>query len=226
MNAPKKDRHPGPRPPRTRPRALRAPAKRSTHAHFIDLFSARQLALPIPLLTPHEGPSLAPTRFRSWYRPHSPHAIRRLCAQLKAHPARRLALLELAFYLVDFSPLRPLLLTLTTQDSARGERPFDPLSLLLLCLWKVFTPLPWSTLAADLAHLEKGALWRRLCGFSLYDTPSEAALRTFRDRLFPGFLNYVQKLFPSTGSGHRLAVHKKTFTSKPVAGSLPSVTVS
>jgi hypothetical protein len=104
-------------------------------------------------------------------------------------------LLELAFYLVDFSPLRPLLLALTTQDSARGERPFDPLSLFLLCLWKVCTPLPWSTLAADLAHPEKGALWRRLCGFSPQDTPSESALRAFRDRLFPGFFNYVQKLF-------------------------------
>jgi hypothetical protein len=195
MSARQKDRHPGPRPPRVRPRTLRAPAKRSAHTHFSDLFSARRLALPIPLLTAHEQPPLSPSRFRSWYRPPSPHAIRRLCGQLKARPSRRLALLELAFYLVDFSPLRPLLLALTTRHSARGQRPFDPLSLFLLCLWKVFTPLPWSTLAADLAHPEKGALWRRLCGFSPHDTPSEAALRAFRDRLFPGFLNYVQKLF-------------------------------
>jgi len=195
MSPRQKDHHPGPRPPRTRPRALRAPAKRSIHAFFIDLFSARRLTWPIPLLTPHERPSLSPTRFRSWYRPHSPHAIRRLCGRLKARPSCHLALLELAFYLVDFSPLRPLLLALTTQDSARGEHPFDPLSLLLLGLWKVFTHLPWSTLADDLAHPEKGALWRRLCGFSLPDTPSEAALRAFRDRLFPSFLNYVQKLF-------------------------------
>jgi hypothetical protein len=195
MSARKKDRHPGPRPPRPRPRALRAPAKRSTHTHFIDLFSARRLTLPIPLLTPAEGPPLSPTRFRSWYRPHSPHTIRQLCGQLKARPTRHLALLELAFYLVDFSPLRPLLLALTTRNSPQGERPFDPLSLLLLCLWKVFTPLHWSTLADDLAHLEKGALWRRLCGFSPHDTPCEAALRAFRDRLFPGFLNYVLKLF-------------------------------
>jgi len=191
----KKDRRPGPRPPRVRPRALRAPAKRSTHARFTNLFSPRLLALPIPLLTPHEKPPLSPPRFRSWYRPHSLHAIRRLCGQLKARPTRRLALLELAFYLVDFSPLRPLLLALTTRASARGERPFDPLSLLLLCLWKVFTPLPWSTLAADLAHPEKGALWRRLCGFSPHDTPSESALRAFRGRLFPGLFNYVLKLF-------------------------------
>jgi hypothetical protein len=191
----KKDRHPGPRPPRVRPRALRASAKRSAHARFTDLFSPRQLTRPLPLLTPQEEPPLSPTRFRSWYRPHSPHALRRLCGQLKARPTRRLALLALAFYLVDFSPLRPLLLALTTDDSARGERPFDPLSLLLLCLWKVCTHRPWSTLAADLAHPEQGALWRRLCGFSPHDTPSESTLRAFRDRLFPGFLNYVQKLF-------------------------------
>ncbi len=191
----KKDRHRGPQPPRPRPKTLRAPAKRSAHPLFVTLFSLRALTLPLALLSPVTPSPVTRTRFRSYYRPHSRRAIYRLFGQLKAQSSHLPSFFELALFLIDFSPLRPLLLAWTTERSARGERPFDPLSLLLACLWKIAAHLSWEQAAADLAHPQKGTLWRSLCGFRRGDTPSESALRAFRERFFPGLFNYVQKLF-------------------------------
>jgi hypothetical protein len=114
---------------------------------------------------------------------------------LKAQGGRTVDPFQLALHLLDFSPWRRLLLHCTTQASARGEPPFDPLSLLLACLWKVASGLPWSKIAVHLADEANYARWRQLCGFRRGDTPSAATLRAFREKLPNGLLNYLQKLF-------------------------------
>jgi hypothetical protein len=184
------------RPPRRRPKNLRAPHKRATRPQFVQLFSLVSLTtLPLPLDISLALPPFPKRRFRSRYRPRSRRRIRRLFGQLKAHQARRPSWFEVALHLVDFEPLRPLLLYLTMDPTARGETPFDPLSLFLVCLWKIHDNLSWETVASRLAHPQDGALWRRLCGFSDRDTPAESTLRAFRDDVPDCFLNDALGLF-------------------------------
>lgn len=183
-------------PPRQRPRNLRAGAKRATRPLFVQLFSLLALrALPILLRCPLQLPPSPRTRLRSRYRPCSPGALRRLLARWKADPPSAPSFFQLALFLVDFSPLRPLLLHLTMRPTAQGKVPFDPLSLLLACLGKVASGQPWTQLTSQLADPANNARWRRLCGFTARHTPSEATLRAFRERLPDGLLNYIQKLF-------------------------------
>jgi len=195
----KKRRSPRRRAPRRRATELRAHKKRSAHTEFVGLFSLRSLStLPLPLILDVE-PAPSPKRhFRSCYRPHTRKRIQQLFAWLKAHSNRPPSLFEVGFHLIDFEPLRPLLLDLTMKPSIRGEIPFDPLSLLLVCLWKISANLHWTTVASQLAHPENGALWRALCGFSDHDTPAASTLRSFRHELPDGFLNHVLKLFLAT----------------------------
>jgi hypothetical protein len=119
----------------------------------------------------------------------------RYWARTLADPRRRPTWFELALHLLDCAPLRA---ALPAPASARGEKPFDPLSLLLVCLWKIATAQPWGTVASVLANPVPGAAWRQLFGFALHDTPSESALRAFRDRLPDDFLNQVQRCFLQT----------------------------
>jgi hypothetical protein len=189
----KKDRpSPRQRPPRRRERALRARYKRAAHPLFVHLFSLRFLRqLPLPL-GPQGPPSrFSPSHFRSWYRPVGKGRRQRFWARALSDPRRRPSWFELALYLLDCSPLRALLEPLLGE---RGEKPFDPLSLLLVCLWKIQSAAPWSIVASVLADPEKGSAWRTRFGFLLHDTPTESTLRAFRDR-YPELLNQVQQLF-------------------------------
>jgi len=196
MSSPKARRKKKRRPPRRRARNLRAEYKRATHPCFVKTCSPAALArLPIPLDCFLELPPSRKKRLRSWYRPRSRTAILRLLARLKADPGNSPPLFQLALYLVDFSPLRPLLLHQTTIASARGEDPFDPVSLLLACLWKIASDQPWNQVAEKLANPDNNAFWRRLFGFFEHDTPAASTLRTFRENLPDGLLNYIQKLF-------------------------------
>jgi hypothetical protein len=183
-------------PPRRRPKNLRAPHKRATRPQFVQLFSLASLStLPLPLDISLELPPFPRQRFRSRYRPCSRRRIRRLFGWLKAHQPRRSSWFEIALHLVDFEPIRPLLLYLTQDPSARGETPFDPLSLMLASLWKIHHNLSWTTVASELAHPQNGALWRKLCGFADQDTPAESTLRAFRDDVPDCLLNDVLGLF-------------------------------
>ena len=190
----KKDRpSPRQRPPRRRERELRAPHKRATHPLFVRLFSLRFLRqLPLPLGPSGQPSRFAPSHFRSWYRPVGKKRRARFWARALGDPRRRPSWFELALYLVDCSPLRALLEPLLGE---RGEKPFDPLSLLLVCLWKIQSAQTWAAVASVLADPQRGAAWRTLFGFLLHDTPAESTLRAFRDRLPDELLNQVQQLF-------------------------------
>jgi hypothetical protein len=192
----KKDRPaPRQRPPRPRLRALRAPAKRATQPDFVRRFSLRALGALLPLGPQGPASRWPPSHYRSWYRPIGKARRQRCWARALSNPSRRPSWFELALYLVDCSPLR---VVLPRPASARGEKPFDPLSLLLVCLWKIATAQPWDTVARILADAMNGASWRQLFGFTLHDTPCESALRAFRDRLPDDFLNQVLQCFLQT----------------------------
>jgi hypothetical protein len=108
---------------------------------------------------------------------------------LKAAPSQPPDWFEVALQLVDFTPLRPLLSSLTMAPSARGQTPFDPLSLFLVCLWKIHQGWSWTKVARELAHPERGRLWRRWFGFPTGATPAESTLRAFRARVSATWLN-------------------------------------
>jgi hypothetical protein len=182
--------------PRPRPKNLRAPAQRASRPLFVQLFSLRALSGgPLPLDPGLALPPFPKQRFRSRYRPCSRRRRCQLFSRLKAQPTQQPAWFEVALHLVDWTPLRPLLSYLTMDPSARGQTPFDPLSLLLVCLWKIQQDCSWGAVASELAHPENGVLWRRLFGFSAADTPAESTLRAFRHQLPDCLLNDCLGLF-------------------------------
>jgi hypothetical protein len=176
--------------PRPRPRHLRAPAQRASQPQFVPCFSLTALTGgPLPLEPGLESPSLLKRRFRSHYRPCSRRQRYQFFSRCKEQPSQQPDWFVAALHLVDWTPLRPLLCHLTMESSARGQTPFDPLSLLLASLWKIQQRYSWDKTARELAHPERGQPWRRWFGFSAGATPTESTLRAFRQELPGGFLN-------------------------------------
>jgi len=85
---------------------------------------------------------------------------------------------DLVLRLVDFSGLRPLLAQRLGWTSARGKRPFDPLSLFLLTSWQVVHD--W-TRAETLRNIQdpRYADYARCFGFENGIFPSEGGMRYF-----------------------------------------------
>jgi len=167
-----------------------ASQKRAAHPDFIPTFSreALQDRLPFPFPVPPGLPPSPKGHYRSQYRYVGSDDL--------ADPAvlTTLTLFEVALRLIDgstelaevFFPLRDLLAQGYYRPSARGQVPFDPVSLfgstelaevLCLCLRRELR-LSWRTLAKLLAG-EHGAGWRRLFGFLEGVTPSASGLRYF-----------------------------------------------
>jgi hypothetical protein len=103
---------------------------------------------------------------------------------------RRLAALTgfyVALLLVDFSPLRAELVALANIHlNARGQTPYDPVSLFLCCLLRWEKGLGWKSLAKLLAGPE-GECWRKLFGFQDGCTPCASAMRGFYKTLRAAF---------------------------------------
>jgi hypothetical protein len=85
---------------------------------------------------------------------------------------------DLILRLVDFSGLRPLLAHLLGWTSARGQVPFDPLSMFLLVSWRIING--WSR-AKTLRNIRKPryADYARTFGFRDGDFPTEGGVRYF-----------------------------------------------
>jgi hypothetical protein len=157
---------------------LTASQKRARHPDFIATFSLPALQLQLPL------------RFPAPAAPPSPkHAYRSAYQYLGyaelADPSR-LPLqepFEIALHLIDFSPLRDYLAQ-SYVASARGQIPFDPVSLLLCACLRRELGLGWGRLARLLAG-RHGAGWRRLLGFRADCTPSASGLRYFYNAVGP-----------------------------------------
>jgi hypothetical protein len=192
------------------PVVLTAPQKRLAHPDFVGTFSLSALRhrLPLPFPVPECLPPSPKRHYRSWYRYPG-------YADL-ADPVIRATLspFEASLRLVDFSPLRDYLAQDYFAPSARGQTPFDPVSLLLGYLLRRFLDCGWNRLAKLLAG-EHGAGWRRLFGFHDGVTPSESGLRYFRDTVGETTLEELVCLFIDLLHAQGLVPELSTFPGDP-----------
>lgn len=157
---------------------MTASHKRALHPDFVATFSlaALQPQLPLPFPAPTAPPS-PKHQYRSAYQ--------YLGAAELADPTTLAALepFEITLHLIDFSPVRDYLAQ-GYRPSARGQTPFDPVSLLLCVCLRHELGLGWRRLARLLAG-RHGAGWRRLLGFQAGCTPSASGLRYFYHTVGP-----------------------------------------
>jgi hypothetical protein len=152
---------------------LLASQKRAAHPAFASTFSLSALIdrLPLRFPCPTQTPPSAKRHYRSAYR-YLGHTDLADLAGLML-----LTVFEIALRLIDFSALRDWLAQ-HYRPSARGQVPFDPISLFLCVCLRRELGIGWSKLARLLAG-EHGAGWRRLFGFQDGVTPSASGLRYF-----------------------------------------------
>lgn len=192
------------------PVVLTATQKRLAHPDFVPTFSlaAVRERLPFPFPVPQSVPASAKRRYRSWYCYPGYAAL--------ADPTVRASLspFEVSLRLIDFAPLRDYLAQAYFAPSARGQTPFDPVSLVLCYLLRRFLDCGWNRLAQLLAG-EHGAGWRRLFGFQDGQTPSESGLRYFRDTVGASTLEELVCLFIDLLHDHALVPERSTFPGDP-----------
>lgn len=91
---------------------------------------------------------------------------------------------EIGVRLFDYGPLEPLLAAHIYVASAKGQIPFQPVSMYLLSLYRRERNLSRPEVLRILRHAEDGQALRRCAGFGC-DFPSESGLRYFEGRLTP-----------------------------------------
>jgi len=156
-------------------RTSQTPAQtRSQDAEFVATCSFAGLRARLPLVwsTPSETPPSPKKQYRSWYT----HPGYEKLTELETW--KTLPLFELLLHLVDFSGLRPVLAQQLDWRSARGQVPFDPVSMFLLFGWQLVNQ--WSR-AETLRKLREPryADLARLFGFCAGQYPTEGGLRYF-----------------------------------------------
>lgn len=172
-----------------------ASQKRAAHPEFARLFAYASLTPKLPLrLAVETGVRPSPkSSYRSDYRylGHADLADARVWAGLSAF--------EIALRLIDFSDLRDELAQQLYQPTDRGQKPFDPVSMLLCLLLRLEQHLAWAKLAELLAG-PQGSQWRHRFGFQDGATPSASGLRYVAQTLGPDYVEglcsrFVQMLF-------------------------------
>jgi hypothetical protein len=159
--------------------ALLASRKRAAHPDFVPTFSLAALGSRLPLPFP-VAPGLPPSpkvRYRSYYRYLGYQDLTDAAQLIRLEP------FEIALRLVDFSPLRAELAQVYVA-SARGQVPFDPVSLLLCVCLRRELHIGWRRLARLLAG-EHGIGWRHQFGFQDGVTPSASGMRYFYNTVGP-----------------------------------------
>jgi len=155
-------------------RVLVASRKRAAHPDFVSTFSLDALCgqLPFRFPVPEGVPPSPKRRYRSEYR--------YLGCEGLACPSYldSLSFFETALRLIDFSPLRDYLAQAYYVPSAKGQVPFDPVSLFLCVCLRRELRCGWRSVAKLLAG-EHGTGWRRRFGFREGETPSASGLRYF-----------------------------------------------
>jgi len=143
--------------------------------------AALQDQLPLPFPTQVPDSNLSPFRALSWYT-YPGWEFLTDAKQLAVSSAFYIAL-----HLIDFSPLRAELVTLSgIHLNGPGQTPFDPVSLFLCCLLRWEKGLGWKELSKLLAGPE-GDCWRRLFGFRHGCTPVASTMRQFYHSLGTAF---------------------------------------
>jgi hypothetical protein len=169
---------------------LIASRKRAAHPDFVPTFSLGALRERLPFRFPVPAGVLPSPkgRYRSEYR--------YLGYEDLACPTQRVKLtcFEIALRLIDFSSMRDYLAHVYYVRSAKGQVPFDPVSLFLCVCLRRELKCGWRKLAKLLAG-EHGAGWRRRFGFREGDTPSASGLRYFFNTIGPEVFEELCPLF-------------------------------
>lgn len=185
---------------------LTASRKRALHPEFVSTFSVDALRdrLPLRLPVPEDTPPSAKRHYRSAYRYLGYDDL------LQPDRLAHLTLLEVVLRLIDFSSLRDYLAQFCYRLSAKGQVPFDPVSLVLcLCLRRELG-CSWRKLAQLLAG-EHGRGWRRRFGFQRGCTPSASGLRFFFEAVGPDRIEEVNCLLIDTLHQAGLLPERSTF---------------
>lgn len=156
-----------------------ASQKRAQHPDFVPTFSLAALQPQLPLRFP--APADVPTSCKHQYR--SAYQYPGYAELADPVTLTNLEPFEVALHLIDFSPLRNYLAQCYL-PSARGQTPFDPVSLLLAACLRRELNIGWRRLARLLAG-RHGPGWRRLLGFRDGCTPSASGLRYFYNAVGP-----------------------------------------
>jgi hypothetical protein len=158
--------------PSPSPNGLTAVQARAQDVTFVKQCSLSGLADRLPLLWP--APSDTPPSPKNGYRSHYVH----LGWQDLHNPSiwEYFSDFDLLLRLVDFGPLRPVLAQLLGWTSARGHKPFDPISIFLLIGWQITNK--WNR-AKTLRHLRdpRYADYVEHFGFEDGVFPTEGGLR-------------------------------------------------
>jgi hypothetical protein len=167
-----------------------AARKRAEHPDFVHTFSIQALQDRLPLLYP--VPEGVPPSPKHHYR----SAYRYLGYDDLLDPTFLACLteFEVALHLIDLTPLRDDLAQHAYVPSAKGQTPFDPVSLFLCVCLRRELDCGWRTLAKCLAG-EHGGGWRRLFGFQEGTTPSASGLRHFFNTLGKALFDELCPLF-------------------------------
>jgi hypothetical protein len=191
-------------------RVLIASRKRAAHPDCVPTFSLDALhsQLPFRFPVPEAVPPSPKRRYRSEYRYLG-------CEDL-ACPTQlvNLTFFEVALRLIDFSPLRDYLAQAYYVPSAKGQVPFDPISLFLCVCLRRELRCGWRVLAKLLVG-EHGAGWRRRFGFREGDTPSASGLRYFFSSIGPEVFEELCPLFTDLLHQARLLPERSTFPGDP-----------
>jgi len=185
---------------------LTASQKRAAHPDFVSTFSLEALRdrLPLRLPVPHDTPPSPKRLYRSAY------CYRSDADLLRPGALAHLTPFEVALRLIDFSSLRDFLAQRCYRPSAKGQVPFDPVSLFLcLCLRRELGK-SWRQLAKLLAG-RHGLEWRRLFGFQDGVTPSASGLRSFLQAVGPQMFEEINSLFMETLHQANLLPQHSTF---------------
>ena len=183
--------------------------KRAAQPLLVTTWSVRALwpRLPFPYPTAPNLPPSPKRRYRSAYRCPGP---RPLLDEARRDTASEF---EVSLYLIDYSPLRPLLAQ-GYKASRKGQVPFDPVSMLLACCLRQELNLSWRKLERLLAG-EHGAHWRALFGFRDGDTPSASGLRYFFHTIGSKLLQDVLASFVDLLHREGLAPEHSTYAGDP-----------
>jgi len=148
-----------------------------TRAQDADLVNQCHLAnlknrLPLPWPTPPETSPSPKKRYRSRYRYRGYEKLTNPAAWEYLSP------FEIALYLIDFSGLRPVLAQQLGWQTARGQIPFDPVSLFLLYGWQVTNKWNRAQTLRNL-HAPRYADLVAIFGFENGVYPTEGGMRYF-----------------------------------------------
>jgi len=191
-------------------RAPSAARKRAEHPDFVRTFSVQavQDRLPLPFPVPQEVSPSPKHRYRSAYRYLGYDDL------LDLTLLAPLTDFEVALRLIDLSPLRDYLAQHAYVQSAKGQTPFDPVSLLLCVCLRRELDCGWRKLAKLLAG-EHGGGWRRLLGFQEGITPSASGLRHFFNTLGKALFDELCPLFTDLLHRAGLLPRHSTFPDDP-----------